>query len=364
MKPNHLTWPVIIAGLLFSPLCHACYYINGTTENDAWVNINLSAVNTMATEESHATSSSRRVLAFRQVMIPDKMHIRCGVNEGGKPATGAKGYRDMSLMPVSAEHPHYYQLKDITTGKVIDNLGLAAGWNNSPTTMTIADYPVKPYAPSDLSGIAAGDYRLTQNVAVEIAAFGPLKPGRYLVDLSRFNADWFYGNEGKFAAHTVPLIYLRFNPLTINVSVTGCDLITENQQVKLDTLSTSDFTGNYSTSNVGHFSLDFSHCDRNIGIYYRFTKARSSDVENDPAGLASSVLKNQEGDQFAKGLGIQILPKDSNTPVIFDGAESLGVARTTGDLASVPFDLRYVKTGGKVEGGMVKATAAFEVYYR
>jgi len=126
----------------------------------------------------------------------------------------------------------------------------------------------------------------------------------------------------------------------------------------------NEFVGPTDTRGDTNFDLTFSGCAQNMhAIRYKFYSTNpldNSDTNNAALGLVS--LNNSPGS--ASGIKVQILDRDTNTPITLDQFRIAPQYTGTQTGFTIPLKARYYQTDSQVTGGKVRATAYFQIIYQ
>lgn len=167
--------------------------------------------------------------------------------------------------------------------------------------------------------------------------------------------------------HILPISPARISFVTNPVAIVTptCTVTTQNVAVRMTStgsLSTTAFTGRYSTSNPVAFKLQLrcSGTPARLGITF-------SDIRN--PGNRSNIL-SLSAHSSATGLGVQIL--HNNAPVRYgrdssapgnQGQIVLNVHQGGESVIDLPFTARYIQTAYAVVPGRADAAASFTMSY-
>ncbi|KVL47680.1 hypothetical protein WT01_33670 [Burkholderia cepacia] len=122
--------------------------------------------------------------------------------------------------------------------------------------------------------------------------------------------------------------------------------------------------GDVASARSATFSVGLS-CDANVTVQATLTDATN------PANTGSTLSLGSSS--TAKGVGIQILKKDSNVPLRFGPDSSakgntnqwmVGTSSAANTRISVPFEARYVKVAEKITPGSVRALSTITFSYQ
>jgi len=159
-----------------------------------------------------------------------------------------------------------------------------------------------------------------------------------------------------------PEIGVRFFSLVVTGGT--CTTPPASDMVKLPTVYANEFTGEGSTRGDTNFDLTFSGCSQGMyAIRYKFystNPADNADTTNAAKGLVS--LNNQPGS--ASGIKVQILDRDTNTPITLDQFRVAPQYTGTQTGFTIPFKARYYQTDPQVTAGKVRATVFFQILYQ
>lgn len=185
------------------------------------------------------------------------------------------------------------------------------------------------------------------HAAMQLVVTGKVEEG-YL-DTSRLTSEEKYGSD--------VVAQLLVSPTSVHIQTNTCNLADKNIYVPLKTVHASDFGGQYSDILTdGGFKIEITDCHEGTQIDYQFTSAGSTGVTN------GNILDIATGDGAASGVGIQILD-NNNTVLNFDQTYTAISSTRANEVAEIPLQARYIKTGD-VKAGKVNAVATFEVFYR
>jgi type 1 fimbria pilin len=150
---------------------------------------------------------------------------------------------------------------------------------------------------------------------------------------------------------------------TYNLQMTGtilsrtCEVENETQTVDIGKFSASDFTSTGSVSAQKAFDIKLTGCDASVsGVVIRFSG--TADKDN------SRLLALSDGDNMAKGVGIEIVDNKSwiLIPINFDGVPAYSL--TPGVDNTLTFALRYKSTQDVVVPGNAAAVMYFDLQYQ
>lgn len=87
-----------------------------------------------------------------------------------------------------------------------------------------------------------------------------------------------------------------------------------------------------------------------------------SPADQDASG-AAGVIKTDQGESNASGIGLQIINRTSNLPIQFGRFEP-GVAKTGNGTYNNRYRVRYYQTGANPSAGMVRGRTTVTVVYQ
>ncbi|WP_368542163.1 fimbrial protein [Enterobacter soli] len=229
----------------------------------------------------------------------------------------------------------------------VPGIGIRATWVNTGTASFDSGY-IKPWSKgSSTVSHSAGTYTLNFNAIFQVVVTGPIAAGTlYATELV---AKWQYDN--------LLVAELTFTNAKMDVVSNACTLVEKNITVPLKTITTNAFVSAYSPVVSGdEFKIELADCAPGLIVDFRFTSAGSNTVTK------NNILSIQDGENAAKGVGIQIIGSSGNV-VDFDKHYYANMKTVGKQSITIPLKARYIMLDS-VQPGEVKALATFEIYYR
>jgi len=156
---------------------------------------------------------------------------------------------------------------------------------------------------------------------------------------------------------------LRAETATSNLLITGnilsrtCEVENDTQTVNIGKFSASDFTAVGSVSAQKEFDIKLTGCDSSVsGVVIRFTG--TADKDN------SRLLALSDGDNMAKGIGIEIVDNKSLLLIPINQEDVPAYSLTPGADNTLTFALRYKSTQDVVVPGNAAAVMYFDLQYQ
>ncbi|HGK4674034.1 TPA: fimbrial protein [Kluyvera georgiana] len=224
-------------------------------------------------------------------------------------------------------------------------------WNQGVT-----QFPVNRTLSPGSYSFGSGDTTSPQlNARLQLDPAKPVGPGVHIVDFSGWKAQFWTEGGSKLMTE------VTFDPVSITVTGQSCDLNTTALNIPLDRISPRD-VANGESRVVGRGAIEYSNCTGKVSPFVDIYATNIS-----PDGYTLYLNSGST----AEGVGIQILRSNTSSALSFKEItlsnqatrDLMGSRTTQGGSGSLPFDVRYVKTGD-VKGGTVSATAAFRIYYQ
>ncbi|WP_196485471.1 fimbrial protein [Burkholderia cepacia] len=225
--------------------------------------------------------------------------------------------------------------------------------------------PSTPLIDGDLS-MPLGSTRPNSTISARVTfvSTGPLETGSYsFPSLPLFNYRLKY--QGAFLPGSSPSASAYTNGIT--VTARACRVVSgATNSVTLPTLVAASLkaVGDVASARSATFSVGLS-CDANVTVQATLTDATN------PANTGSTLSLGSSS--TAKGVGIQILKKDSSVPLRFGPDSSakgntnqwmVGTSSAANTRISVPFEARYVKVAEKITPGSVRALSTITFSYQ
>ncbi|WP_165677134.1 fimbrial protein [Metapseudomonas otitidis] len=225
----------------------------------------------------------------------------------------------------------------------VPGIGVRVAWSrnaSTPAQMSGGQYMTSPRISTEK--IARGRYTPANRWWIQLIKTGPIESGMYAIP----NIDIYYHNQLSNR--------LVFTPLNVTILTRGCRLLNPSQNVPLGKSWLKDFKGVGSTAWPKDFDIDLQ-CDPNVVVSYRIDGLRHDD----------STLKNTEGRDMAKGVGIELLSRHGASGPLPMGKE-VPLGRTPAQVTNprIPLTARYRQVDSTVEPGQVLTSATITLFYR
>lgn len=226
----------------------------------------------------------------------------------------------------------------------VPGVGIRVAWSrnaSAPAQMSGGQYMTSPRISNER--LEWGRYTPANLWWIQLIKTGPIRSGTYSIPI----VEVYYHNQISNR--------LAFTGVNLVVQTQGCRLLNPSQNVLLGKSWMKDFKGVGSTAWPKDFDIDLQ-CEPDIAVSYRIDGLKVDD----------STLKNSEGRDMAKGVGVQLLSRHGFVGPLAMGREVL-LGRTAASGTSVvriPLTARYRQVDSAVGPGQVVTSATITLFYR
>ncbi|MGG4607257.1 fimbrial protein [Providencia sp. Me31A] len=161
-----------------------------------------------------------------------------------------------------------------------------------------------------------------------------------------------------------PVLVSYLNADAITISSASCKVRGDREKnIPLEPVNRTQFTRIGSTAGEKNFDLTLM-CDGGVSVS-GYTNVAITFDGTEPQGLAGKgVLVNLSTSSPAKGIGIQVLERDSRKELIFKKKYGLGrIFNNKQSEINLNYTARYYQYAGKISAGEVRSQMVFNITY-
>lgn len=166
----------------------------------------------------------------------------------------------------------------------------------------------------------------------------------------------YLGCNGTVGPRPVETFKINAN-IIIQVPTCDIDAGSVNKVVSLPPVGALQFTGISSTVAKTPYQLLLTNCPDGLDVIITLDTST-------PQTGAVGVIAPTSGNDYAQGVGVQLLRGDGTTPVTFGSALSQGTTSGNNSTFTINQYARYYQTGGTVTAGLVEAVATYTINYQ
>lgn len=222
----------------------------------------------------------------------------------------------------------------------LPGVGVRVAWSDSTNTPSQMEGGRMMRAVRTRTAIPRDHYAPAQRFWIQLIKTGPIKSGTFAMPQVRIYYDDELTNE------------LIFLPVPLVVTQRGCQVLNPTIRMNLPIANLHHFKGVGSTTRAAMENVKLK-CDPDIKVYYQV-----NGIEAIP-----SVLKNTEGAEMARGVGVQLLTGEVPEPLRMGVKKLHQNSGASGGESKIPLTARYYQLDPVIVPGQVLIAATLTMYY-